>query len=99
MMERTKSLLHGKALRRLVFIFAMAAALLGTTTGSFAQDSDEPEDDLTENWELMVGAGVMWSPIYPGAEDMELLPFPAIIASYDSPLSRWFIELTNSAWK
>jgi outer membrane scaffolding protein for murein synthesis (MipA/OmpV family) len=90
MMKRTKASFVNSLSWRLLLL---AAVLVGMPTSGFADDMAEDGDE--RNWELMIGAGGMLSPLYPGSDEMELTPFPAIIASYDSPLFRLFIEFNE----
>lgn len=76
--------------RRALFA-ACALVVAASAQGAYAQDADPGES----RFQLMAGAGVMWSPRFPGAEELELTPFPAVIASFETPITRWFIEFNE----
>ncbi len=69
--------------------FALAATAAAPGVAALGEEADG------NHASLMVGGGVMWSPQFPGADDLELTPFPAIIASFETPITRWFIEFNE----
>lgn len=78
-----------------ISLFFMVVLVLGLTPDLFAQEDEE------RSWELMVGAGVMGCPDFTGSKKLELTPFPAIIASYETPVFRVYGEFNELGleWK
>ena len=86
--ETTFRMISGRILPVLA---AAIAALFVCAPVAYALDEGEDE----RNWELMVGGGVMWSPEFPGADELDFTLFPAIVASFETPLTRWFIDFNE----